>query len=143
MNFSLISQRLKDLEHNIREDMELLNEFEEESRYETNPRIKAGYRKEIKRQQESITKYKKEYTELKKELDNSQESLAEVQNIYRQLEQMDSKLNLLVEGQVTIYQNLNQMQQNLLDQYDMSEQAVIAEIVKQLNNNQLTLTQTL
>lgn len=42
------------------------------------------------------------------------------------LKQMDSKLNLLGSGQVTIYKKLNQVQQNLLTRYDENEQVIVA-----------------
>jgi hypothetical protein len=40
-------QRLNDLADNIVKDGELLKEFEDVLRYETNPRVKAGYRRDI------------------------------------------------------------------------------------------------
>lgn len=138
-----INQRLNDLENNIQRDLELLKDFEEELSYEKNPRIKAGYRKDIERQQESVAKYQQEYDDLKEQLKNNQESSTQVKNIGDQLEQMDSKLNLLLSSQVTIYENLNQMQQNLLARYDESEKIIVAEIAQKLNDNQVKLSQNL
>ena len=117
MTSSWINQRLNDLENNIQRDLELLNDFEEELSYEKNPRIKAGYRKEIERQQESIAKYQREYDDLKEQLKNDQESSTQVKKIGNQLEQIDSKLNFMLNSQFTIYENLNQMQQKLLTRY--------------------------
>ena len=56
--------RFKQLEDNIQKDAVLLNKFEEELRYETNPRRMEGYEKEIKRQRDSIDRWQKEYREL-------------------------------------------------------------------------------
>ncbi len=142
MAFSWINQRLNDLENNINKDMELLNEFEEALRYETNPRIKAGYRKDIERQQESMTKYQQEYDKLKTQLNNHEFS-TQVNHVGNKLEQMDSKLNLLLSGQGAIYENINQMQRNLLARYDESAQFIVSVIIQKLNDSQLILTQNL
>lgn len=56
--------RIKQLEGNILKDAELLNKFEEEQRYETNPRRMEGYERDIKRQRDSIERWQKEYREL-------------------------------------------------------------------------------
>ena len=56
--------RFKQLEENIQKDVGLLNKFENELRYETNPRRMEGYEIEIKRQRESIERWQKEYKEL-------------------------------------------------------------------------------
>ncbi|MHC5739649.1 MAG: hypothetical protein ACYTXH_33400, partial [Nostoc sp.] len=92
------SQRLQDLETHISKDQELLKEFEEALRYETNPRVKAGYRQEIERQWDSLARYKQEYAELDQELSNTPN--AEMQKVESQLQQMDAKLNVLLNGQI-------------------------------------------
>ncbi len=56
--------RFRQLEENIQKDVGLLNKFEEELRYETNPRRMEGYEREIKRQRDSIERWQKEYKEL-------------------------------------------------------------------------------
>ena len=93
-------QRLKDLENNIKQDLELLKDYDDELRYTTDPRIKARYRREIVRQEESVTRYKKEYTELRQEWVGTQSS--QMQEVSIQLRQMDTKLNILLSGQVAI-----------------------------------------
>lgn len=134
-------QRLKDLEDHIASDQKLLNEFEEALRYETNPRVMGGYRREIERQRESLAKYKQEYTELQQELAGTPNT--QMQNVEGQLQQMDAKLNVLINGQVVIYENQNQIRQALLNRYDTIERAIISAITQQLNEAQLVLTQNL
>ncbi len=134
-------QRLKDLEDHIAEDQKLLKEFEEVLRYETNPRVMGGYRRDIERQRESLAKYKQEYAELKQELAGIPD--AQMQNVEGQLQQMDAKLNVLLSGQIAIYENQNQIRQALLNRYDAIERTIISAITQEFNETQLVLTQNL
>jgi type I site-specific restriction-modification system R (restriction) subunit len=134
-------QRLRDLEIHISKDLELLNEFEEALRYETNPRVKAGYRQEIQRQYDSLARYKQEYAELEQGLSNVPN--AQMRKVENQLQHMDAKLNVLLNGQVVIYENQNQMRQALLNRYDAIERAIISAITQQLDQTQLILIQNL
>ncbi|MBC1241188.1 hypothetical protein [Nostoc sp. 2RC] len=135
------SQRLRDLEIHISKDLELLNEFEEALRYETNPRVKAGYRQEIQRQYDSLARYKQEYAQLEQGLSNVPN--AQMRKVENQLQHMDAKLNVLLNGQVVIYENQNQMRQALLNRYDAIERAIISAITQQLDQTQLILIQNL
>lgn len=137
----VFNQRLQDLADNIAKDLVLLKEFEDELRYETNPRVKARYRLDIEQLQASATRYQKEYNELQQLAGGSPP--ANMQNVESQLHQMDVKLDTLLSGQNTISQNLNQMRQTLLNRYDAAEKVMIAAIAEQLNQTQLALTQSL
>ena len=112
-------KRLQDLADNIAKDQELLKDFEDELRYTTDPRLKFRYRRDIMRQSESIARYKEEYAELQQEWTGQPSE--QMQETSIQLRQMDAKLNVLLSGQVVIYEGL----------------------LKQLNANQLALTQKL
>ncbi len=112
-------QRLKDLEDNIKQDLELLKDYDDELRYTTDPRTKARYRREIVRQKESVAHYKQEYTKLEQESVGTPSP--QMQEVGIQLRQMDAKLNILLSGQVAIYEDL----------------------LIQLNQTQLVLTQKL
>ena len=61
-------QRLKDLEDNLAHEQELLKQFEDALRYETDPRLRARYQTDIERQRQAINQYQKEYQELKDKL---------------------------------------------------------------------------
>ncbi len=134
-------QRLQDLEDHIAQEQELLKEFEEVLRSETNPRIKAGYRRDIERQKESVFNYRQEYNELQQELIG--QPSAQMQEMENQLQEMNAKLNILLSSQVAIYENLDQMRQDLLLRYNTTEQAMIKAVAQQLARNQLVLTQNL
>lgn len=134
-------QRLQDLADNIAKDQELLKEYEDEFRYTENPRTKAKYRREIERQRESVARYQQEYEELKQQLGGYPS--AQMQRVESQLQQMDTKIDILLSGQVAIYEDLNKTRQALLNRYGSTEQVVIGAIAQQLNQNQLVLTQKL
>ena len=88
MNKDLIKERLKVLEGHINKDMDLLEEYEDELRYETDPRLKEKYRMEIERQHESLAQYHQEYDELQK-----QATPEKMQNVADLLQQQDMKLD--------------------------------------------------
>ena len=56
--------RTQQLADNIRQDLDLLKSFEDEMRYESNPRIMAKYRRDIERQRDSLASNQKEYDEI-------------------------------------------------------------------------------
>jgi tetratricopeptide (TPR) repeat protein len=86
----LTERRIQQLANNIRKDMDLLEDYEDELRYETDPRRLARYRREIERQRESLTHYQQEYDELQKQV-----TPAELQNITDLLQQKGAKLDEL------------------------------------------------
>ena len=90
MNENLTERRLKVLEGHIRKDMDLLEEYEDKIRDETDPRRLASYRREIKRQRESLAHNQQEYDKLQK-----QATPAEIQNITDLLQQKGAKLDEL------------------------------------------------
>lgn len=141
MTSPLFNQRLNDLADNIAKDQELLKEFEDSLRFETNPRIKAGYRRDIEELEKSVKSNKQKYAELRRTMTGRPS--AKMQGMGNQLQQMDAKLNLLLSSQVAIYTDLNQMRQDLLNRYDASEQVVISVIAHQLDQNQLAVTEAL
>ncbi|NAT10664.1 hypothetical protein C4E22_03830 [ANME-1 cluster archaeon AG-394-G06] len=87
MNEDFNRKRLNDLEDNIRQDLEMLKEYEDKERYETDPRHLARYRREIERQRESLTHNQKEYDELRRQM-----TPEELQNVTDLLQQKDAKL---------------------------------------------------
>ncbi|MEC4991427.1 MAG: hypothetical protein SAJ37_22055 [Oscillatoria sp. PMC 1068.18] len=141
MVFPGLNQRLQDLADNIAEDQELLNDYEKALSDEDEPRRKRKYRREIERQRESVTYYQLEYAELKQKLGD--ESSAKMQQLGQQLQQIETKVDLLLSGQVAIYENVHQMRQALLNRYDATEQVIIGAIAEQLDETQLVLTQRL
>ena len=81
-------KRLQDLEENIKQDLKLLKEYEEELRFATDPRRLGDIRRNIQRQHESVRKYRQEYEEL-----NKKGTSPQAQNISNLLQQQETKLD--------------------------------------------------
>ena len=137
----LTELRLQDLADNIRQDLNLLKEYEDGLRYETDPRRLVGYRREIERQRESLTRYLQEYDELQKQVTG--EPSAEMVDTADLLRQMDAKLDDLLAGQENMQDDLNDLRKTLLARFDTSEQAIISAIVQRLDQNQLATVQSI
>jgi len=137
----LTEQRIQDLADNIRQDMNLLKAYEDELRYETDPRRLARYRREIERQRESLTRYQQEYDELQKQVTG--EPSAEMVDTADLLRQMDAKLDDVLEGQESMQDDLKDLRKTLLARFDTSEQAIISAIVQRLDQNQLATVQSI
>ncbi|MDZ8260615.1 hypothetical protein [Nostoc sp. ChiQUE01b] len=138
---SFYEKRLQDLVNNITEDQRLLKQYEALLRYETDPRALGRCEKEIERQQEFVTRYQQEYSELKQKIKDYQPT--QLLYVDKQLQQMDEKINVLLKGQIAIYKNQHQMRQALLERYNTSEKVIIGSITQQLNQTQLVLTENL
>ncbi|NJR61830.1 MAG: hypothetical protein HC769_25185 [Cyanobacteria bacterium CRU_2_1] len=141
-------KRLQDLADNIAKEQELLNDYEEALRLEDDPRRLKRYYKEIERQRESVHRYQQEFSALQQRQTSrppgqTSKPSAQMQEVGKQLQQMDAKLNILLSGQIAIYEDLNQMRHALLIRYDAAEQSIISAITQQLDQNQLLLTQNL
>ena len=137
----LIELRTQQLTDNIRQDLELLKGYEDELRYETDPRRLAKYRREIERQRESLSRYQQEYDELQKQVTG--EPPAEMQETADQLRQMNDKLDDLLGGQKVIQDDLKDFRKILLARFDASEQAIISTIVQRLDQSQLVTVQSI
>jgi len=137
----LIELRTQQLANNIRKDMDLLEDYEDELRYETDPRRLARYRREIERQRESLSHYQQEYDELRRQ--GTDGPPAEMQDTADMLHQMDAKLDDLLGGQKVIEDDLKDFRKTLLARFDASEQTVITAIVERLDQNQLATVQSI
>ena len=137
----LIGRRIQQLADNIRKDMDMLKDYEDELRYETDPRRLARYRREIERQRESLTHYQQEYDELHGQLTG--EPPAGMQDAADMLRQMDAKLDGLRGGQKAIQDGLENCRKTLLARFDDSEQTIISTVVQRLDQNQLATVQSI
>lgn len=132
---AIIQSRINDLEDNIQKDRELLKAYEDKERYESDPRKLARIRSEIERQRTSMARYRQEYQELVKEVDNApletrKEAADDLKRIFYALTEIQS-------GQKVILDELSETRKTVLERLDTSEQAVIASIIKELDQNQL------
>ena len=137
----LIERRIQQLADNIRKDMDLLNDYEDELRYETDPRRLARYRREIERQRESLSRYQQEYDELRGQVTG--EPPAGMQDTADMLRQMDAKLDGLIGGQKAMQGDLEDFRKTLLARFDDSEQAIISTVVQRLDQNQSATVQSI
>jgi hypothetical protein len=137
----LIERRIQQLADNIRKDMDLLNDYEDELRYETDPRRLARYRREIERQRESLSRYQQEYDELRGQLTG--EPPSEMQDTADMLRQMNAKLDNLQGGQKVIRDDLKDFRKTLLARFDDSEQTIISTVVQRLDQNQSATVQSI
>jgi DNA uptake protein ComE-like DNA-binding protein len=136
MEPSNLTRRLKDLEDNIKQDSALLKEYEDELRYEDEPRRKAKYNRAIQQLRESANRYQQEYDQLDQQITG--ESTVQMHSVAIQLEQMNKRLDQLYVGQKAIYGNINHLRQRLLAHYEAGEKNIISAITNQLNESQVT-----
>lgn len=137
----LTELRLQDLADNIHQDLNLLKEYEDELRYETDLRRLARYRREIERQRESLTRYQQEYDELQKQVTGVPS--AEMVDTANLLRQMDAKLYDVLKNQKVMQDDLKDLRKTLLARFDASEQVIISTIVQRLDQNQLATVQSI
>jgi hypothetical protein len=127
--------RLQHLEDNIRQDQDLLKDYQDALRYEDDPRRRAKYDREIEELRQSVTSHQKEYDELRMQITG--EPTEQMQNIAIQLQQTNTRLERLSAGQKAIYENINYLRQGLLVRYNAIEQNIIAAITEQLDQAQI------
>jgi hypothetical protein len=84
MNEDFYRKRMKDLGDNISKDLDLLKEYEDKLRYETDPRRQAEYSREIERLRESVAHYQQDYDELRRQM--TPEELHNVTDLRKQNE---------------------------------------------------------
>lgn len=133
-------QRLQDLEDHVTQDLKLLKQYEDRLRLEDEPKRITRFQQEIEQLRKSSSKYRQEWDELQQQ---AQEADLGNQAVESRLNQIVSDVRVLMGGQLAILGNLDQTRQALLSQYSTTQQATLAVIVDQLNQNQLLVTQTL
>ena len=137
----LIELRIQQLGDHIRQDLDLLKEYEDLLQTETEPRRLLGYRRQIERLRESLTRYQQEYDELQKQVTG--QPSAGMEDTADMLQRMDSKLDSVLRGQKDMQDDLNDFRKIMLARFDVGEQAIITAIVQQLDQNQLETVQSI
>jgi seryl-tRNA synthetase len=136
MEPSHLTQRLKDLEDNIKQILALLKKYEEALHYEDDPRRQVKYNREIEQLRQSANRYQQEYDQLDQQITG--ESTVQMHSVAIQLEEVNNRLDRLSAGQKAIYANINNLRQGLLAHYEAGEKNIISAITYQLNESQLT-----
>ncbi len=137
-----LTQRLRDLDDNVCQDLALLKKYEDALRLEDDPKRQGRYEHEIQQLQQSSQRYKKEADELRSQISNNI-STVETRAIDDKLDQITSNLRLLQGGQIAILGRLDYTRAALLERYDASQHVAIAAIAQRLNQHQVAVTQTL
>jgi len=137
----LTELRIQQLADNIRQDLNLLKAYENELRYETDPRRLARYRREIERQRESLTRYQQEYDKLQKQVTGVPS--ADMEDTADLLREMDAKLDDVLKNQKVMQDDFKNLRKTLLARFDASEQVIISTIVQRLDQNQLATVQSI
>jgi hypothetical protein len=137
-----LTQRLRDLEDNVCQDLALLKKYEDVLRIEDDPKRKARCEHEIQQLKQSAQRYQKEAIDLRSQIPNDTSTL-ETRAINDKLNQITSDLKVLQKGQIAILTRLDYTRIALLEHYDISQHAAIAAITQRLNQHQVTVIQTL
>ena len=132
MHPSALTVRLQQLEKNIVKVVELLGEYEEELNDEDDPLKKSRYRRRIEGLKKKQIEYENELTELQGQ--SSNEQAPQFQNIAKQLKGIDSKIDLLLDGQ-------SSLSQALLLHFDSVEQLLVQPFIQRLDDSDLIQVQ--
>lgn len=143
-------QRLQDLQSNIQREAELLNAYEEQLAYESDPRQLKKIQYEIKRQKETIAGYRQEADQIQTTLPVS--AAPESDAVQKQLNDMNKQLSAisrqidkaetrLADGQKAIREDIRQQQETVLGHIDAQHRQTIAVLVEKMDANQLELTE--
>ncbi len=135
MEPSNLTRRLIDLEDNIKQDLALLKNYEDELRYEDDPRRKGKYNRAIEQLRESANRYQQEYDQLHQQITG--EPTVQMQSVAIELQQMKNSIDRLSAGQKAIYENINHLRQGLLARYSASEKNIISAITERLDRAQM------
>ncbi len=133
-----IHQRLQQLAEHVKQDLQLLGEYEDALRYEDDPLRKAKYRRAIQQLRATLVSRQQEYDQLVPQLPG--ERPRQVQEIATQLAQIQGKLDVLAIGQVAIGQGLAHLQQTLLQRFDAGQRETVRAIIARLDEAQLAVT---
>lgn len=136
-----LSLRLSDLADNVNKDLKLLKEYEDQLRFEDDPRRRAKCEHEIERLKASASSYQREYESLYSYVEErpTQSSVA----VRSELHDIHLKLDALLEGQSELHLHLYQLRQAILNRYDASEQLIIESITERLDQAQVSTVQIL
>ncbi|MEG4323125.1 MULTISPECIES: hypothetical protein [unclassified Microcoleus] len=135
MEISNLTRRLKDLDDNIKRDLALLKDYEDELHYEDDPRRKSKYNRAIEQLRESANRYQQEYEQLHQHITG--EPTVQMQSVAIELQQMNNRLERLSAGQEAIFENINNLRQRLLSRYSASEKNIIFAITERLDQSQV------
>lgn len=147
------AQRLQDLQEHIARERDLLNQYEEQLSYTTDPRQIKRIEAEIARQKRALAGYQQEARDLQAELPTAvagggasaaQQGMADVTGqlnaLSQQLQGMEQRL---ADGQEAIRRDLAGQHAAILAHIDAAHQQTLQAVVARLNTNQSALVELL
>lgn len=120
------------MENNITRAFTRIDEYQVELEDERDPNQRSQYRRRIEQLRGTLVEYQKEYSELQKQ--ELGDSSTQMQTVSSQLQRLNIQINSLGNLVLGSHKDLKQV---LLARYTASEQMIVSEITKQLNQNQL------
>ncbi|MBE9156424.1 hypothetical protein IQ265_06220 [Nodosilinea sp. LEGE 06152] len=125
---STLALRLKQLEGNISQVLQLLNEYEKELLDEDDPGRKSKYRRRIESLKQQKEKYEEEFSDLQVQLESEYPDRA--QSLSSQLQIIDDKIDLLLESQEHLFQAL-------MVHFSPKEQGFLSPLAQKLDQIEL------
>lgn len=126
---------LQHLRDNIRQHLDLLNEYEGALIYEDDPLRRARYLRQIERLRSSLEEYQQEYHELQTTL-TSRES-GQLADIGAQLREIDTKIDAILAEQIGDQANTGKLRAAMLVPLGPAERVITATMLERLNQKQL------
>lgn len=125
---STLALRLKQLEGNISQVLQLLNEYEKELLDEDDPGRRSKYCRRIESLKQQKVKYEEEFLSLQVQLESEYPSRA--RTLSSQLQTIDDKIDLLLESQAHLFQAL-------MLHFSPKEQGLLSPLVQKLDQAEL------
>jgi hypothetical protein len=126
---AIMQMRLEQLEGNVARVLSLLNDYEVELSYESDPGIKRKYHRRMEDLRQQYDSYEKELVTIQEQM-SSEQPQGQFSVIESQLQQIDEKLNWLAGGQIAL-------QQVMLSYFTAEEIAIVEPIARQLEPAQI------
>lgn len=130
-----IEKRAQDLADNIRQDMDLLKDYEDALRRADDPRKRLNCRWNIDELRKSVERNQQEYNALTKETMGV--PLDKLSPIGDELGRMYTKLDELSEGQEDIRDDIRQLGSEIISSFEANEQAIITTLLDRLEQGDL------
>lgn len=142
-------QRLEDLQHHLEQDTQLLRQYEDLARQESDPRRLLGIRAEIRRQQEAVAGYRQALAELQGQVSETTAAAAQpsLDDVSQKLDALSQQIAVVheqvVRSEGAIRQDLVARQTALLNHITQEQRQAVATLVQKLDASQLETVELL
>ena len=139
-NMDLIEQRIKALADSMKQDMDLIKEYEDALRRADDPRKRLNCRWNIDELRKSVEQHQQEYNALTKETKDRQSDKLPI--IGKELSKMHTKLDQLLIGQQDIRDDISELKSDIITRFEANEQKIISTVLDRLEQNELFMVST-